>query len=90
MDILKWLTGHGNMIVVRFREGRDKELREWYESLPKGERSRTIRRILVEHIIISKNNIKHRPDNIKLKKANSDETDTIDISTKIDSLIKIF
>lgn len=50
MGILRQLIGPGNMIVVRFRQGRDDELREWYESLPKGDRSRVVREILEGHI----------------------------------------
>ncbi|MTI62241.1 MAG: hypothetical protein FH762_20035 [Firmicutes bacterium] len=38
------------MIVVRFRQRRDDDLREWYESLPKGDRSRVVREILEGHI----------------------------------------
>lgn len=37
-------------INVRLREGVDSELKEWYESLPNGDKSYIIRRILRKHL----------------------------------------
>lgn len=71
------------MIVVRFREGRDDELREWYESLPKGDRSRVVRDILEGHI--KRNTVNDRP----IQQVNKQEP-AVNIKSKIDNLMNGF
>lgn len=85
MDILRWPIGPGNMIVVRFRQGRDDELREWYESLPKGDRSRVVREILEGHI---KGSIVKNDEPIV--KADKQEPSDNNIENKIDNLMDGF
>ncbi|QTL96579.1 hypothetical protein GM661_00630 [Iocasia frigidifontis] len=73
------------MIVVRFRQGRDDELREWYESLPKGDRSRVVREILEGHI---KGSIVKNDEPIV--KADKQEPSDNNIENKIDNLMDGF
>lgn len=72
------------MIVVRFREGRDDKLKEWYEGLPKGDRSRVVRDILKRHVkensMGRKNNLQHE----EIKQNN------VDIESKVDRLMDRF
>ncbi|MEJ6952079.1 hypothetical protein [Natronospora cellulosivora (SeqCode)] len=68
------------MIVVRFREGKDDDLKKWYEGLPEGERSRIVRKIL-------KNNINITNPKVSLKRiANCQKKSNI--NQKINNIIE--
>lgn len=72
------------MIVVRLREGRDDELKKWYDSLPRGDRSRVVREILRENIKGS--TVKN--DRL-IEKADKQEQ-AVNIENKIDNLMNGF
>ncbi|MFW6016891.1 MAG: hypothetical protein ACOCRK_10675 [bacterium] len=70
------------MIVVRFRDSKDDELKEWYENLPEGERSRIVRNILKENAKIIEPKYSRRIINSQTKENNIDQ--------KINDIIKNF
>lgn len=91
-------------INVRLRQGKDDKLKNWYESLPEGDRSRIVRNILKEYAETGQRPevLDYRPkqarkitnndvdlDNIEFKETDSKITEK-EIDSKLDNLLDNF
>lgn len=89
-DFLRLPRGSDEMPSFRFRPGKDDELRKWYKSLPPGERSREIRRILKEHIGGSQSHAREDKPKRKITPGERRDKDNGNAEKKVDDLMKQF
>ncbi|MFW6145506.1 MAG: hypothetical protein ACOC4Y_01775 [bacterium] len=74
----------------RFRLGKDDELKEWYESLPPGDRSREVRKILKKHIAGGQYPGKNKETKRKITPEKRSDKDNGNAEKKIDNLMGQF